>query len=43
MVDKGVVVLDWLVVDDKILIKMSLVMLFILDLIGVVVDMVVVC
>lgn len=43
MVDKGVVVLDWLVVDEKILIKMSLVMLFILDLIGVVVDMVVVC
>lgn len=44
MVDKGIIVLDWFVVeDDEILKKISLIMLFIFDLIGFVIDMVVIC
>lgn len=43
MVDKGVIVLDWMEVDEIVMKKVNLVMFFIFDLIGVVVNMVVVC
>lgn len=44
MVDKGVIVLDWVFLDDnKMINKVSLVMFFVFDLIGIVFDLVFVC